>query len=343
LLSVSLACQMPNGGAVKRALCSSCLILNLSLISSVAYGQAVAVQQADTVQAPKSVKHLQNATELLSQVASKPAGKDAPDRIADLRRHYAAMVAAYRAEAGGAEAVAAPAPNAAEGRTSENEPSASAWKTIFSDVERDLTKIVGGGSSLGPPTGVVVAPVTPAATSTSASAGVTIPPVIAVVPGGATPVVPTANDVAANPRPVGTAGTRSPAAVEATPQVNPNTATQVEVAGQVATAARGSAQTSPSGATAAPSGTAAAAVAQARAAGVPVAPTEASIAPNTTQTAVAEISEAGLLGFAATKLSPLGIRDLDMSARRQLEAFRVQLELFYTEAQNEAVKKPTKN
>jgi len=39
-------------------------------------------------------------------------------------------------------------------------------------------------------------------------------------------------------------------------------------------------------------------------------------------------------------LNPRGITDLDLEARQQLDQFRVQLELFYTEALNEAVRKP---
>jgi len=300
------------------------VVLNLSLVASVGQAQTVAVQQGTPTPALKSAQHLQNATELLNNVPSKPAGKDADDKIADLRRHYAAMVAAYRGEAPGVE-LAVPVTAPSQKGSDREERTPSSWKDIFSDVERDLVKIVGGGSSLGPATGVVVAPVLPASA-----------------------------DIGATPAPVGTAGTSAiggpaPGTLDAAIASSPATAETPVANGQAqaapapeAPAAAGrvtTPQPSPTAVTP-PAGTAEAAIAQARAAGVPVAPNVQPVARAEAPAAGAVAAEAGVLGYAATKLNPHGITDLDTDARRQLDQFRVQLELFYTEALNEAVRKP---
>jgi hypothetical protein len=311
---------------VKPKISVAVVVLNLSLVASVGHAQTVAVQQAAPTPASKSAQHLQNATRMLNDVPSKPAGKDADDKIADLRRHYAALVEAYRGEAPGVE-LAVPATAPSRGGNDRDERRSSNWKEIFSDVERDLVKIVGGGSSLGPATGVVVAPVLPASA-----------------------------DIAATPAPVGTAGTSAiggpaPGTLDAAIANSPATAESSAANGQAQTvpapaaqapAAAGRGTTPPPSPTAVtpPAGTAEAAIAQARAAGVPVAPNVQPVTRAEAPAAGAAAAEAGVVGFAATKLNPRGITDLDLEARRQLDQFRVQLELFYTEALNEAVRKP---
>jgi hypothetical protein len=131
---------------------SSALALAISVAAagpSIARAQTVSQAESANPSIPKSSYHLQVASDLLGRVPN-PVHEDAAERLGDLRQHYAAMVALYRAEAPGSS----PTPRTEEDGKPSN------WTDRFSDVERALTKILGSGTPLGPPTGIPVAPAT---------------------------------------------------------------------------------------------------------------------------------------------------------------------------------------
>jgi hypothetical protein len=114
---------------------------------------------------PTSADYLERARTILNSIPDKPPGEDADKLIADLKSHFAAMSAMYRNEK--------PAPAA----TTETAP--ASWKDLFSTVERDIVKIIGAGSALGPATGGAAAPV--------ADAAIPPPPTPPAAPGAAVP------------------------------------------------------------------------------------------------------------------------------------------------------------
>jgi hypothetical protein len=122
---------------------------------------------------PTSADYLERARTVLNGIPDKPQGEDADELIADLKRHFAAMSAMYRNEK--------PAPAA----TTETTP--SSWKDLFSVVERDIAKIIGAGSALGPATAGAAAPV--------AEAAIPAPPAAPAPPGAP---VPTAGQAGAD-------------------------------------------------------------------------------------------------------------------------------------------------
>jgi hypothetical protein len=129
---------------------SSALIFSMSLVAadaSIARAQTVTHSENANPSIWKSAPHLQAASDLLARVPD-PVDGEAAKRIADLRRHFTAMVALYRGEA--------PPSGTRPGTEEDGQP--VDWKVRFSDVERDLTKILGGATPLGPATGIAVAP-----------------------------------------------------------------------------------------------------------------------------------------------------------------------------------------
>jgi hypothetical protein len=100
-------------------------------------------------QAQKSINHLQAASDLLTRVPA-PVDEETAKRLADLREHYSTMVALYRGET--------PVGTTPPAEEAEEDGGPGDWTDRFSDVERALTKILGSGTPLGPPTGIPVAP-----------------------------------------------------------------------------------------------------------------------------------------------------------------------------------------
>jgi hypothetical protein len=116
----------------------------------------------------KSGIHLQKSSELLAAVPDNPAGKDAGKRIAALKKSFAEMTRVYR---GPAAIVPHGDTPPATDNPKDQEKVARNWKDLFSEVERDVTRVIGAGSSLGTATG-----------GAEAVAG-------AVVQGGAVPMI----------------------------------------------------------------------------------------------------------------------------------------------------------
>jgi hypothetical protein len=204
---------------------------------------------------PQAPRHLEQAGVMLDRIPEKPSGEDADKRIADLRRHFTAMVKAYAERPEGAPPSAVITVRSEPDRDADDDPAAARdWTLQFSNVERDLAKIIGGGTYSG------------AATQ---------------------PLVAAAGSVV--PAPVGTVGTVPANAPRGVPNVVPAEAAAVGAQG----VAGG-------------------------------------------QAVVGDLGTVGAI--AATKVSEVGIRDLDLNVRRQLEQFRIELELFYTFSLSETMR-----
>jgi hypothetical protein len=138
---------------------SSAVALSMSFRAAdarLAHAQTATHAESASPSVSKSAHHLQVASDLLARVPD-PAHEDAAERLADLRYHYAAMVALYQAES----PRTSPMPAAGgDGKPTDGDGKPTDWTDRFSDVERHLTKILGSGTPLGPPTGIPVAPAT---------------------------------------------------------------------------------------------------------------------------------------------------------------------------------------
>ena len=281
----------------------------LLLLTTVAVPLGVAGQEP-----PQGQKHLEQARALLDRIPEKPEGHDADDKIAELREHFTTMMQAYTARPEGLSPSPTIAARTDTARDAEQAAAEAAdWKLQFSHVERDLAKIIGGGTY----SGAASQPLPPAASD-------------AQVP---------------SPTPVGTVGTVGVASAvpsrntqvvpgSGTP-VSPNTGAEPTSPGVIGAGAP------------APPGTLAAVPAPGTPAASGAQPTAGSPAvlevtrPPSQQGAAIGQNSAGLgrlSAFAATKVSEVGIKDLDPAVRRQLEQFRTELELFYTFSLSESAR-----
>lgn len=129
---------------------------------------AAAPPAVATPMVSKSAEHLQKSTELLAMVPDEPGGKKASERIAELKKSFAEMVNVY---SGPYVLVPHGDTPVATVNPKDSEKGPKNWKDLFSEVERDVTRIIGAGSILGPATG-----------GSDAVAG-------AVVQGGAVPMI----------------------------------------------------------------------------------------------------------------------------------------------------------
>jgi hypothetical protein len=309
----------------------------LLLLTTVAVPLGVAGQEP--AQGPK---HLEQARALLDRIPEKPEGHDADDKIADLRQHFNAMLNAYTTRPEGMPPSPTIAPRDDSARSAEEDAAAAAdWKLQFSNVERDLAKIIGGGTysgaasqplaaGAGGNTGVQTPAPTPVGTVGTVGTVSAVPsPNSRVVPGSNTPVSPNTGAEPTSPGVVGTGAPAPPGTLAAVPAPGtPAAAGAQPTAGTPAVleVTRPASQTQP---------------------GTPVtqgvtqsqSPTRAEPGAVGAQGAGSTQAVAGLgtLGaYAATKVSEVGIKDLDPDVRRQLEQFRIELELFYTSSLSEA-------
>ena len=98
----------------------------------------------------KSAQHLQKSTAILAAVPDSPAGKDAGKRIAELKKSFAEMTRAYT---GPAAVVPHGDTPVATDNPKDQDKAVRNWKDLFSEVERDVTRVIGAGSRLGTATG----------------------------------------------------------------------------------------------------------------------------------------------------------------------------------------------
>jgi hypothetical protein len=309
----------------------------LLLLTTVAVPLGVAGQEP-----PEGQKHLEQARTLLDRIPAKPEGHDADDKVADLREHFTAMMKAYTARPEGLPPSPTIAARSETARDAEQEAAAAAdWKLQFSNVERDLAKIIGGGTysgaasqplSAGASDAQVASP-TPVGTVGTVGVASAVPsPNTQIVPGSGTPVSPNTGAEPTSPGVIGAGAPAAPGTLAAVPAPGtPAAAGAQPTAGTPAVleVTRPPSQTQP---------------------GTPVtqgvarsqAPTNAG-EPGAVGAQGAAIGQAvaglGTLStYAATKVSEVGIKDLDPAVRRQLELFRTELELFYTFSLSESAR-----
>jgi len=254
--------------------------------------------------------YLDQAKSMLDAVPEENLDHDARKLVSVLRKDFSALTDSYGANA---------KTDREEARETINGNVAGAvdWHARFSDVERRLAEILGGGSSFSPSytpsgpfaSGVATATSAPAtqrkAASSPASATLVAPstsPATTVV----SPAVP-AGEVAQVPS-AGAAGA-TPPAVTTTPAPDPSISPQ-NPAASAADVAAAAATTTPPGA---PVGV-------------------GSVAPAATATAggtVAGNTGAGAAAVASVLVSTIGLKNLDPAVRMQLEQFRTTVELFF--------------
>jgi hypothetical protein len=134
------------------------VIGSLIAIGPTAWATAQTPAQAPAVAPPpvavpvvsKSVQHLERGTELLAQVPDDPGGKKAMERIAELKKSFNEMVSVYT---GPSEIVPHGDTPKATLNTKDRDKGPKNWKDLFSEVERNVTRIIGAGSGLGTATG----------------------------------------------------------------------------------------------------------------------------------------------------------------------------------------------
>ena len=287
-----------NGGAVKlRRLPTLAVVAGLLMTPDLARTQT------------KGEAYLSRAQELLASVPAasdknvkvvesddKDDQKSAAEKISDLRKHFEELATEYRTS------------RQATGHEGD-------WKMKFSEVERDLAKIIGGGTSSRSTT--VVASLEarssePTAVGTTGVAADSRPPSSTTVP----PATTQGAVIVGSPTP---AGTPAPAVSGSTP------GSAVRGVEPTVTGSLGVGEPAQPGAVAAvpAPGTAAASGADA----TPGTAAVLTVAPSTAASAADPGSTADP---GAAKVSMIGIEDLNPAVRAQLEKFRVELELFYT-------------
>ena len=258
-----------NGGAVSGITSSLIAIAVAVTFAPQIHGQEEASANARLKQAGALLESLQVKRPLTTE--DKSENEKTAEELANLRQQFTHLVSAYQSGR----------------KTSDLE---SDWKVRFSDVERTLARLIGGGSQV--PTMKVGTAVVAGAVGTAGN----IEPAPTDAVGNASP-----GNVANSP--VGTAG-NVPAGTVAAAQAGAPTGAS-PAAETPATQAPVSTPTAAAGA---------------------VSPAD----PAQNQLAGDNDPAAPLVGIAAAKVSTIGVRDLDPAIRSLLEKFRVELELFYT-------------
>jgi len=280
-------------------------------LSTPATPQATQQAPTETVKRVPAVAYLDQAQQTLAAVP-KDVQHDAAKPLDDLRKHFDALAKAYHAQP---DAVGPPLTRV------DPQQETHTWRDSFADVERDLAALIGGGSTFAPSTAVGAQTVVPANGTRGAAAGDGVQP-------GTTNNAPTAAAV-------GITG------VVSNPAASPTDAGTIVANGQPVMPATGAANPVPvSPATAAPSTStnpdipaSPSASTPGNAPGAPTgAPTANGVAgvqsATTGQASAATVT--GATALAATKVSTVGVKDLDPNLRAQLEQLRLQVELFYS-------------
>jgi hypothetical protein len=260
----------------------------LAAIAAICLAAAPLRAQQSPAPKPQPTTYLDQAGQLLGSVPTN-VQHDASKSFDDLKKHFDELNKQYRTQR---DTIGPPLT-----RIDPNQDVPS-WRNAFADVERDLTALIGGGSTLAQSqvVGAQTAAAQPVGTTAAGSAA-------AIGLTGSTPVAPT-DAGAVMP------GTQTAPTVTTTPS-----GTVVNNQGAAV----------PPAVAANPD---AANVANAAAAGAPN--VQAVVSQPAGAPPVAGASADALGMMAATKVSVIGVKDLDPQVRAQLEQFRLQLELFYT-------------
>ncbi|HEX4347626.1 MAG TPA: hypothetical protein VHZ73_08645 [Vicinamibacterales bacterium] len=275
----------------------------ISVVTSAALAafQLPAHAQQPAQNVPQPNNYLDQAGGMLKTVPNN-VSHEAAKPLDELRKHFDELNKAYRAQ----KDQIGPA-------LSRQDPDKDipTWRDNFSEVERDLVVLIGGGSSLAP-------------------SKVNGSEVVAPNPTASEPGAPGSVIAGPNPSPVGTTGTTPPTV--ASPTTSATTATPTTTTG-VPSAAAGTTTTSTIPNADAPgvaTPTTVPAPISAPSAASGAAPTPSPTAPGSATAVTGGDTLTMANGLAASKVSVTGLKDLDPSVRLQLEKFRLQLELFYS-------------
>ncbi len=151
---------------------------------------ATAQQPVSTDPISNPSQHLADAGKQLDSIPNKVAS-DAKEPLGDLRKHFAELDKAYRAQGNGigqpilAESAATPAAQADQAK----QEAPLVWQDIFSVVERDLALLIGGGAITEatpstPPSTAPAAPPKPAADTPDPTTAAPETPVASATPAG---------------------------------------------------------------------------------------------------------------------------------------------------------------
>ena len=242
---------------------------------------------------PRSARHLDDAAAVIKTVSDSSLNRDGRKRLEELQRHFAELVESYQKSP---NAFADPAVGGEPGdddndkeRRERDDAYRANWKEIFTLVERDLAGILGAGPAL---------------------------------PGGSpanSPAIAVTTAVAPRGAVAGTTGQVPPASTGAVSPADPASAPQSAVVpGSPATADTQAATSTPTAAAATPS-----AATAPTAGAATTAPAGGGAVATTGVAASTGTINGGLIAGA------IGVKNLDPEVRRQLEEFRLHVELFF--------------
>jgi hypothetical protein len=178
------------------------IVRALAIAAFLAPIAATAQQPVSTDPISNPSQHLADAGKQLDSIPNKVAG-DAKEPLADLRKHFAELDKAYRAQGNGigqpilAEGAATPVSQADLAK----QEAPLVWQDVFSVVERDLALLIGGGAiTEATPSIPPTAPAAPARPAAGTPDPTTAPPATPpqVAPGLAENPTPLADMVISN-------------------------------------------------------------------------------------------------------------------------------------------------
>jgi hypothetical protein len=237
--------------------------------------------------------YLDEAARVFESIPPGSLKDEAQKRVATLRKHFAELISTYNSNS---NPFVYPAVPQSDDYKSTKKDEAVNWKMAFTEVENDLAGILGGGATLPVPTS--------SALGATVNAGETV-----VAPAAPIVVQGTTGQIVLTPQ------SPQAAAVPPTqPAPAPPRSTVPAPAAPVATDARGLP-----------------APAIDRAAEVAAQPVSAGTAGTSAVAAAAQTAQAGAItaGNAGLLVGAVGVPNLDPAVRRQLEQFRLNVELFF--------------
>jgi hypothetical protein len=280
---------------------------------------------------PYPRRHLDDAKKQLDAAQAIPFSEDGQKKMGQLRNDFAKLTAAFGESFGS--------------RNAPSQPSASTepeWKLKFSDVERDLVQILGGGSLLDTTSTTAVGSTVGTAGQPATNSGTAAQPTAA----NATPVNGTFANTATGSAASALGVTPTQPAVATTGVGSAASPAGARTAANPGVPAQAGSPSVPGGGAAiadnaaSPAAAASAATAGAQAATASATPGTAGVSPTasaSTSGAAAGVgatsaTSTGAVGAGAVSIRDIGVKNLDPRARAQLEQLRTSIELFYDAA-----------
>jgi hypothetical protein len=286
-----------------RALVTAALILTLPLAAAAQtpspLSDAAPLTKPTQQNGPTSSQgYLNEAARVFETIPQASLKDEAQKRFAALRKHFAGLISTYNKNS---DPFVYPAVPQSDDYKSTKKDEAVNWKMAFTEVENDLAGILGGGATLPAPGSTLPATAPSAATGPVMTAGTVVTPGSAGVQGTTGQIVQT---------PEATQTPQASQVPQATPA--PPGAIIALPGTAVATDARSALTPTvdPTTGIAVPAGSTAA-------------PTNAAGTTTAPQTAQLGAINAGIL------VGAIGVQNLDPAVRRQLEQFRLDVELFF--------------